>query len=99
MAQKPEKTKSRKSLLLRLILAFLAIYAVVALVDMQITLVQKKQELVELESKAEAQRLANKDLERELTADPDEDYIERYAREYLDYVAPDERVFIDISGS
>lgn len=94
-----ETKKSRKNLLLRLVMPVLAAYAVVTLVDMQINLGQKNRELEELAAQVEAQRLANKELELELVTELDDDYIERYARDYLDYVAPDERVFIDISGS
>jgi len=59
----------------------------------------RKQELSELQVRLETQRLANKDLERQLAEGVDEEYIERVARERLEYVAPDETVFIDVSGS
>jgi cell division protein FtsB len=99
MAKEKDKKKRRGNFILRLIITVLVAYSVVALLDMQIQLGQRRQELEALRAQVEAQRLATKDLERELTNELDEDYIERYARDYLDYVAPDETVFIDTSGS
>lgn len=52
-----------------------------------------------LEQQYEIQRLENKELERQIAAGIDEEYITRVARDKLDYVYPDEKVFIDISGN
>ena len=81
----------------RLFLAIFAVYAVVSLLDMQMHLAQRRQELDELRRRFEIQRLENKELARKIAEDMDADDIERIAREN-GYVAPDERVFIDISG-
>ena len=98
MAQKPKK-KSRKNFIMRLcVFAFVA-YAAVLLIDMQVTLSSRKQELESLRASVEEQRLANKELERQLAVGVDDAYIEREARAKLDFVYPEERVFIDISGS
>jgi len=100
MQKKQGKPKTRKKRLLRSLLIAVAIaYGAFMLVEMQINLTQKKQELDSIRGRVETQRLANAELERELTMGLDEEYIERYARDYLGYVAPDQRVFIDISGS
>jgi cell division protein FtsB len=74
-------------------------YAAVLLIDLQVTLASRKQELAELQQKYEEKRIANKELELQLQQGMDEEYVERIAREKLDYVAPDEKVYIDISGS
>lgn len=93
----PQKT--RKSIIVRLcVFAFVA-YAAITLIDMQVTLAERKQEAELLARRLEVQRIANKDLERQLAAGVDQEYIERVARDQLDYVYPDERVYIDISGS
>lgn len=98
MAQKVKK-KGRKNFIMRLcVFAFVA-YAAVLLIDMQVTLSTRKQELEALRVGVENQRLVNKELERQLAAGVDDAYIEREARAKLDYVYPEERVFIDISGS
>lgn len=93
------KKTSRKNLIFRIcIFAFVA-YAAVLLIDLQVTLASRKQELAELQQKYEEKRIANKELELQLQQGMDEEYVERIAREKLDYVAPDEKVYIDISGS
>ena len=91
-----QKTSIRK-IIVRLFLAVFAVYAVISLVDMQVALARRKQELLELQTRLETTGFDNKDLKRRLATEMDEGEIERIARE-LGYVAPDERVFIDISG-
>jgi len=100
MKQKVKQVKkAKKSFILRICIFAFVVYAAVQLVDMQMSLGARKQELSELQVRLETQRLANKDLERQLAEGVDEEYIERVARERLEYVAPDETVFIDVSGS
>ena len=93
------KKTSRKNLIFRIcIFAFVA-YAAVLLIDLQINLASRKQQLLDLQEKYEVRRIANKELELQLQQGMNEEYVERIAREKLDYVAPDEKVYIDISGS
>lgn len=96
---KKAKLKNRKSVILRLCMVLVVTYAAIYLIDMQVTLSARAEQLDELTQAVEAQRLANKELERQLEAGVDEEYIENVARDKLDYVYPNERVFIDISGS
>ena len=95
---KNNKTRKR-NILLRILLPIFAVYAVVVLVDRQMMLTERRQERDELLVQYERQRIDNKELERQLAAGLDEEYVERFARDYLGYVSPDERMFIDISGS
>ena len=83
---------------LRVLLAVFAVYAALTLVDAQVRLGERRLELEALEARAEIQRLENKELERQLANDMTHEDIERIARGQLDFVAPDQRVFIDISG-
>lgn len=99
MVKKKSIQKNRKSFVFRLCIFAFVVYAAVMLVDMQVTLADRNQELEQLALSYETQRLENKELERRLAAGVDDDYIERIARDELDYVYPDERVYIDISGS
>ena len=94
-----KKKKTHGNIFLRIILSVLAAYSIVVLVDMQISQAQKRQELAEITNQVEQQRLLNKEMKRRLTSELDEGYIERRARDELGYVASDEKVFIDISGS
>lgn len=94
-----QKNKAKKSLILRVLVFVFLVYSAIMLVDMQVNIAQNKQNLEELSLRRESMRLANKEIERELEGGVDQDYIERIAREKLDFVDPDEQVFIDISGS
>ena len=52
-----------------------------------------------LEKQVEDQLLENQELRSLLDMRQDEKYIERVARDRLDYAYPDEKVYIDISGN
>ena len=95
----PEKKRKPKNLMFRICIFVFVAYAVVLLIDMQINLAQRRRQLVELEQRVEIQRIANKELERQLAQGADEQYVERIAREMLGFINPDETVYIDISGS
>ncbi len=62
------------------------------------TLKEKQAELDALLAQCEEQELENEAL-RELMNNSDDEYIERKAREELDYVLPGERVYIIRSGN
>ena len=91
--------QGRGSLVLRICIFAFVVYAMVHLIDMQINTVSRRRQLVELEQRVEAQRIANRELERQLAHGLDEQYIERIARDRLGFIAPNETVYIDISGS
>ena len=93
------KKNKRGSLILRLCIFAFVVYAMVHLIDMQINMASRRRQLVELEQRVETQRIANRELERQLAQGMDEQHIERIARERLGFIAPNETVYIDISGS
>lgn len=100
MAQtKNTDPKKRKNMILRLCIFLFVAWAAVQLVDMQVSLANRRQELVVLADRVEVQRVSNKELERKLATNVDEEYIERVARDQLDYAYPEERVYINTSGS
>ena len=95
-----KRKKQRGSLLLKLaIFAFVA-YIVFALVNQQVQINEKSQELADLQEQVETQKIKNEDMKHALNADEEEtkEYIERVAREDLDYAKPGERVFVNIAG-
>ena len=94
-----QKKSKRGSIILRVCIFAFVVYAMVHLIDMQINMAARRRQLVELEQRVETQRIANRELERQLEQGMDEQYIERIARERLGFVAPNETVYIDISGS
>ena len=78
-----EKKKIKGSLPLRIAVLCLVVYAAVSLVNQQIQINQKKEELRD---------------SIDATEQDGSEYVERVAREELDYAKTGERVFIIISG-
>ena len=102
-----EKVKSsRVSLLLRIALlllaAALALWMVIWLVIWQVDIHEKQTRLQELNAQIAAQQTRNEEVQKSVDAlESDEgvrDYVERKAREDLDYGKPGERVFVDVGG-
>jgi len=85
--------------MLRLCVFAFMVYAAILLIDMQIDIANRNRQLTELQQRVENQRISNKELERQLAMGMDQEYVERIARERLGFIAPDETVFIDVSGS
>ena len=92
-----KKVKSKKNILIRVALAFLSLYAIVMLINVQIEISEKKSEIAEIEKQIALQQIANQKMKDALEND-DPDYIEQAARNELDYAKPGEKVFVDISG-
>ncbi len=95
-----KRKKQRGSLLLKLAIFAFAAYIVFALVNQQVQINEKSQELADLQEQVETQKIKNADMKHALNADEEEtkEYIERVAREDLDYAKPGERVFVNIAG-
>ena len=79
-------------------MALLAAYALVQIVDQQITISQKREELASLTEQTEMQQIKNMEL-REMNELDDEEYIARLAREMLSYATPDERICVNVAGN
>ena len=84
-----KRKKQRGSLLLKLAIFAFAAYIVFALVNQQVQINEKSQELADLQEQVETQKIKNEETK---------EYIERVAREDLDYAKPGERVFVNIAG-
>ena len=95
-----KRKKQLGSLLLKLAIFAFAAYIVFALVNQQVQINEKSQELADLQEQVETQKIKNEDMKHALNADEEEtkEYIERVAREDLDYAKPGERVFVNIAG-
>lgn len=97
-----KKQKRKKGsiyrILLRVAVAGAAVYLVVTLVNGQMQVAEKQQELSELNALMERQAEQNAELERLMESGDEDAYVERVAREKLGHARPDERVFVDISG-
>lgn len=93
--------KQKSSLLLRLAVFSFVLYAAVSLVNQQILISQKRQELDTIKQKIVVQEIKNEDMKHALQAgtNGNSDYIERVARESLNFAKPGERVFVNIAGN
>ncbi len=96
---KKKGTRKHKSVFLRLALIGFLCYGVVSFFMLQMDLAQKDQELQEINQKIQMQKQTNQELKTMLGEEHYSEYIARVAREKLGYVYPDERIFVDVSGS
>ena len=89
----------KKNLLFKLVILVLVIYFVSTLVSARVQINSKREELKQIEQSCEEQRVANKELERQIMLYQDEEYVQRAAREELGYGTADEKLYIDSSGN
>lgn len=94
--EKKENKRSSVDALIRVLTVLLFAVLVAFFVKTQADIEQMEAQLGELDEQVVQQQLANKDLE--LSLRDDQEYLERAAREKLDYAHPEERVFVDASG-
>ena len=92
------KKKKKVGLATQIFVAVFSIYAAFTLVSLQLEINAKRRERDDLNSQLEAQQVVNAELESLLSADRDERYIAKIARENLDYILPGEKVFVNISS-
>lgn len=90
------KKKIPGGLLLKLAVFCLTAVVVLSLVERQVQISEKQEQLHQLQVQLEQQNLQNEELRAAMN---DEEGLRRYAekraREELDYVRPNERVFMD----
>ena len=96
MAKKQER---KRNLAFKIVVALFAVCSVWQIIDIQISIVKTEQQREEIEALLVEQRLENKDIKALLEQRDDPDHIEKIAREQLGFAYPDERVYVDTSGS
>lgn len=100
--KRKEKKKRSKGFILAVGagLAVFTLYAVITLVNQQLDIAEKKEQLSEIQQEIFLQEVKNDDLNGIYNLDDEENnaYIERVAREEFDYSKQGERVFINIAG-
>ena len=94
-----KKEKAKKDIFLRLAVVAFGVYTIATLVTQQIEIREQKAYLENIQQQCEAQEMENLEVERLLSQGDDESYVEKVARDKLDYAYPDEKVFVDASGS
>lgn len=90
------KKRYNLSLIIGLIISFCLCFWIISL---QITLSSKKAQLENIKKEINILEIKNKEISEAINSGNISSLIEKIAREDLLYVAPDERVFYDISGN
>lgn len=98
--KKPNEKKRLLKVFLSIGLIVFAFYAVFTLVNQQVEISDKREQLEQLQEDIVVQEIRNDELKQVYELDDDENnaYIERVAREEFDYSKQGERVFINIAG-
>ena len=96
-----KQKKQKGSFLLRTAIFSFAVYFIVALVNQQVQISQKREELALINQQIQIQEIKNEDIKHALSTGTSQnsDYIERVARENLHFAKPGERVFVNIAGN
>ena len=98
MAKQKNRAKLHLTTVMPMLLGLVLIIAMAAAyVSDLMTISSKRQELAGVEAQLEQQLADNAELQRILDGD-DAAIRERVARDTYDYAAPNERVFVDMSG-
>ena len=93
-----QKSKRKKSLLLRLACLIVFAYILVVFVNQEVTISQKRAQYEQLQQQITAQQTENETMKSLTTEENREEYIEKIARETLNYVYPGEKVYVNIAG-
>ncbi len=91
--------KKSKSLLLRIALAALLVYSIIAIVNQQLVIAQKTQQMSGYSAQLKDQQLRNDELKQLVGNGDNRQYMEKAARDTLNYAEPDERVFVNVAGN
>lgn len=91
--------KYKGSFLLKFAVLCFAVFILVSLVGQQFQIMDKRQELEDLQQQLSTQNARNEEIQNSLeNSGGMAEYAERKARSELDYAKPGERVFIDMGG-
>lgn len=101
MAEQVRRKKKKKSVLrlpVRLFVVLLLMSMLAAYVSNQVTISSKRAELETLQEQIAQQQDQNEEMQRILSGDSDQ-IMEWVARDSYNYAAPNERIFIDVTGN
>jgi len=97
VAKKTQK-KKKMSIIIWALLVLVVLVVSYRLVDLEEQQAQRRHEVEVLTAHYQALSTHNAELQRQVARDMSLEEIERIAREQLDMVSPEQRVFLDISG-
>ena len=84
--------------LIRLFFVLMLLSMLAAYISNQVTISSKRAELETLNEQIAQQKTQNEEMERILSGDADE-VTEWVARDSYNYAAPNERIFVDVTGN
>ena len=96
--RKHKQKKAFGALAVRFGLVCLCLYLAVSLVLVQVDIVARRQQLDNVTQQVQVQGAKNAELKRTIDAGDEAAYMERIARDKLDYVLPGEHIYVDMSG-
>ena len=100
----PDRRKRKKKVvvktLVRVFFVLLLLSMLAAYISNQVTISSKRAELDTLNEQIAQQKTENEEMQRILSGDGDADQITEWvARDSYNYAAPNERIFVDVTGS
>lgn len=98
----PDRRKRKKKVvvktLVRVFFALLLLSMLAAYISNQVSISSKRAELDTLNEQIDQQKTENEEMQRILSGDSDQ-ITEWVARDSYNYAAPNERIFVDVTGS
>ena len=98
----PDRGKRKKIVvvktLVRVFFVLLLLSMLAAYISNQVTISSKRAELDTLNEQIAQQKTENEEMQRSLSGDADQ-ITEWVARDSYNYAAPNERIFVDVTGS
>ena len=98
----PDRGKRKKKVvvktLVRVFFVLLLLSMLAAYISNQVTISSKRAELDTLNEQIAQQKTENEEMQRILSGDADQ-ITEWVARDSYNYAAPNERIFVDVTGS
>lgn len=98
----PDRRKRKKKVLVktlvRVFFVLLLLSMLAAYISNQVSISSKRAELDTLNEQIDQQKTENEEMQRILSGDSDQ-ITEWVARDSYNYAAPNERIFVDVTGS
>lgn len=98
----PDRRKRKKKVvvktLVRVFFVLLLLSMLAAYISNQVSISSKRAELDTLNEQIDQQKTENEEMQRILSSDSDQ-ITEWVARDSYNYAAPNERIFVDVTGS
>ena len=95
-----KKKRYKRSFLLRIAVVCLGVYILAALIDQQMQISQKREQLAQLQQEIQIQEIRNDEISstQSSSGGMSDEYAEKIARQELGMADENERVFIIVTG-